>query len=134
MAPPAAPARRPRALTVLVVDDDAMTRRLIQRILAEAGYTVYAAGSVPDARRLLPSIEHHLDLVLADVVMPGGLGPELVADLRIACPTARVAYISSYTAEKLKAHGVQLNGAELLQKPFMPAQLLERVKELTVRR
>ena len=39
-----------------------------------------------------------------------------------------------YTEAKLKAHGVQLNGIELLQTPFMPAQLLDRVKALTVRR
>jgi CheY-like chemotaxis protein len=110
--------------TVLVVDDDAMMRNLIRRTLASAGYGVWTAASVPEARQLLPTIEHRLDVILADVVMPGGLGPELAPDSLTFRPHTRVAYISSYSAEKLRTHGVDLHGAPFLTKPFMPAQLL----------
>jgi CheY-like chemotaxis protein len=113
-----------------VVDDDAIMRKLIGRTLTAAGYVVWTAASVPDARQLLPTIEHSLDLVLADVVMPGGIGPELAADGITVGPHTRVAYISSYTSPKLRAHGVDLHGAPRLSKPFMPAELLAFIADL----
>lgn len=116
------PAAKP--MVVLVVEDDAMMRLLILRTLTAAGYEVWTAASVPEARLLLPSIQDRLNLVLADVVMPGGLGPELAGDVLAAHMSARVAYMSIYSQAKLKAHGVDLQGAELLPKPFMPAELL----------
>jgi two-component system, cell cycle sensor histidine kinase and response regulator CckA len=116
--------------TVLVVDDDAMMRNLIRRTLAAAGYEVWVAASVPEARQLLPAIEHHLGVILADVVMPGGLGPELAADVLTFRPHTRVAYISSYSEAKLRTHGVDLHGAPFLAKPFMPAQLLAFLADL----
>jgi FixJ family two-component response regulator len=65
--------------------------------------------------------------VVADVVMPGGLGPELAGNLLSIGAGTRMVYMSAYSAEKLKAHGVDLGGARFLQKPFMPAQLLDAV-------
>jgi two-component system, cell cycle sensor histidine kinase and response regulator CckA len=116
-----------RATTVLVVDDDAMMRNLIRRTLAAAGYAVWTAASVPEARQLLPTIELRLDIILADVVMPGGLGPELGHTID---SHARVAYISNYSEAKLRAHGVDLRGAPFLPKPFMPAELLAFLAKL----
>jgi two-component system cell cycle sensor histidine kinase/response regulator CckA len=116
-----------RATTVLVVDDDAMMRNLIRRTLAAAGYAVWTAASVPEARQLLPTIELRLDIILADVVMPGGLGPELGLTTD---PHTRVAYISNYSETKLRTHGVDLLGAPLLPKPFMPAELLAFLAKL----
>jgi DNA-binding response OmpR family regulator len=110
-----------RATTILVVDDDAMMRNLIRRTLVASGYAVWTAASVPEARQLLPTIELRLDIILADVVMPGGLGPELGLPID---PHTRVAYISNYSEAKLRTHGVDLLGAPLLPKPFMPAELL----------
>jgi two-component system cell cycle sensor histidine kinase/response regulator CckA len=116
-----------RATTILVVDDDAMMRNLIRRTLAAAGYAVWTAASVPEARQLLPTIELRLDIILADVVMPGGLGPELGLTID---PHTRVAYISNYPEAKLRTHGVDLLGAPLLPKPFMPAELLSFLAKL----
>jgi two-component system cell cycle sensor histidine kinase/response regulator CckA len=115
------------ATTVLVVDDDAMMRNLIRRTLAAAGYAVWTAASVSEARQLLPTIEHRLDIILADVVMPGGLGPELGPTID---PHTRVAYISNYSEAKLRTHGVDLLGAPYLSKPFMPAELLAFLAKL----
>jgi two-component system, cell cycle sensor histidine kinase and response regulator CckA len=122
---------KPRgAATILVVDDDALMRTLIRRTLTAAGYSVFTAPGVPEARLLLPSIERSLDVLLADVVMPGGLGPELVGTILSVGRDTRVVYMSSYPVDKLKAHGVELGGAGFLQKPFMPNQLVDRIREL----
>ena len=118
------------AATILVVDDDALMRTLIRRTLTTAGYSVFTAPGVPEARLLLPSIEQSLDVLLADVVMPGGLGPELAGTILSIGTDTRVVYMSSYPADKLKVHGVELGGAGFLQKPFLPNQLLDQIREL----
>ena len=110
---------------VLVVDDDASMRSLIQRTLVAAGYVVWTAGGVPDARLLLPTIGPRLDIAIVDAVMPGGVGPELAADIHHECPRARLIYISSYEPAKLRAHGLDVDAAEFLHKPFAPAQLID---------
>ena len=115
--------------SVLVVDDDGLMRTLIRRTLVAAGYQVWTAASVAEARRLLPTLEDQLDLVLTDVVMPGGLGPDVAAGIGPSHRSPRVAYMSSYSDTKLRAHGIDLGGAPFLPKPFMPATLLTFVSD-----
>jgi DNA-binding response OmpR family regulator len=97
---------------------------LVARTLTAAGYTVWTAANAGQARRLLAQLDRRLDILLTDVAMPGGLGPEVVEEVRVAYPHARLIYMSSYSAEKLRGHGVDLKGASFLPKPFMPAELL----------
>jgi len=75
------------------------------------------------ARRVGP-----LDLILADVVMPGMSGRELVDELRSTHPEAKVLYMSGYTGDVLRQHGIRVTGDSLLQKPFSPDGLVERVR------
>jgi DNA-binding response OmpR family regulator len=97
---------------------------LVARTLTGAGYTVWTAANAGQARRLLAQLDRRLDILLTDVAMPGGLGPEVVEEVRLAHPHARLVYMSSYSPEKLRGHGVDLAGATFLSKPFMPADLL----------
>src|SRR3954464_7303194 len=105
--------------TVLVVDDQDVVRDVIQLALESAGYTVLSAASPTAALDVVRSGEE-IDLVVTDVVMPEMDAFEL-AD-RIACevPGLRILYTSGYTDA----------GAEgpFIQKPFTPAQLIEKVR------
>jgi DNA-binding response OmpR family regulator len=112
---------------ILVVDDDRLMIALVRRVLHTAWYQVWTAASADEARRLLPSIEDQLDLVLTDVVMPGGLGPDVAAMVRRSSGRIRIAYMSSYDEAKLRSHGVDLAGAPFLAKPFVPEALLDFV-------
>ncbi|MBI2188031.1 MAG: response regulator [Acidobacteria bacterium] len=67
-------------------------------------------------------------LLLTDVVMPQMSGPELASRLLQDNPAMRVLCMSGYTNDALAAHGSLLRGAPLLQKPFTPAQLAERIR------
>ncbi|HKT58468.1 MAG TPA: response regulator [Gemmatimonadales bacterium] len=122
------PPRHPGKTTILVVDDDAMMRTLVGRTLRSEGYQVWTASGVPDARQVLSRIPGALDLVLSDVAMPGGMGPQLVADIRQAHPHVRLLYMSSYSRKELLGHGIDLGRDDLLGKPFMPAELIARVR------
>jgi DNA-binding response OmpR family regulator len=120
--------RRPAETTILVVDDDAMMRTLVGRTLRGEGFQVWTASGAPEAHQVLSRIPGMLDLILTDVAMPGGMGPQLVAEVRKAHPAVRLLYMSSYSRKDLLGHGIDLGKEDLLAKPFMPAELIARVQ------
>ena len=68
------------------------------------------------------------DILITDVVMPGLSGPNLAARLMQQNPKLRVLYMSGYTEDATDVHGTFWGGVPLLQKPFTPSQLAERVR------
>jgi len=121
--------------TVLVVKDDPNLRDLVIRVLTELGYQVLAASTSSEAVAAAQAATHMPDLVLTDVVLPGGmLGNELVQELKVICPQVRVIYMSGYTRNAV-VHGGRLDpGVNFLEKPFTPqtlAQTLRRVLDET---
>jgi DNA-binding NtrC family response regulator len=104
-------------------------RTLVRRILEQQGWTVYTASAVGEAKTLLAQMSDGVGLLLTDVAMPDGLGPELVTDLSMLQPDVRVLYMSSYAAQDLAYHGVSLGDRPHLQKPFTPEQLVTAVRE-----
>ncbi|HET8835436.1 MAG TPA: response regulator [Gemmatimonadales bacterium] len=121
-------ARRLTETTILVVDDDAMMRTLVGRTLRNEGFQVWTASGATEARQLLGRIPGVLDLILTDVAMPGGMGPQLATEVRRAHPSVRLLYMSSYSRKDLLGHGIDLGKEDLLAKPFMPAELVARVR------
>lgn len=107
------------AATVLVVDDQDFVRDVIKLALEGAGYRVLEASSPRNAIELAREGQDEIGLLVTDVVMPEMDAFEL-AD-RIACeiPGIRILYTSGYT--DAAAEG------PFLQKPFTPAQLVEKV-------
>jgi CheY-like chemotaxis protein len=68
-----------------------------------------------------------LDLVLTDIIMPGLSGPALVERLLPLTPAPKVLYITGYSEEAIRQHGLLPAGGALLEKPFTAHQLAERV-------
>jgi PAS domain S-box-containing protein len=120
--------------TVLVVEDDQRVRSMTVRALKERGYTVLAAGGGEEACSLAHDRPGAIDLVVADVVMPGKNGRELVEQLRHGRPGLRALFVSGYTHDAIAQRGVLDSGVEFLSKPFTPATLGARVRELLDRR
>ena len=100
VAAPARPVVRARGgtQTVLVVEDAGGLRELTRRLLQRHGYTVITAANADEALALFDS-GRSIDVVLTDVVMPGGNGPELVKQLTERQPSLKVIYMSGYTEE-----------------------------------
>jgi two-component system, cell cycle sensor histidine kinase and response regulator CckA len=118
--------RRP---TILVAEDETAVRELVVHILATAGCTVIAAIDGRDALRLADS-HPGIDALVSDVMMPHLNGPQLAAQLRVRMPDLPVLFMSGFTGDVLGEHGVVDPGVELLTKPFLPAELLERVRSI----
>jgi CheY-like chemotaxis protein len=118
--------------TILLVEDDEMVRDLARQVLHEGGYSVLA--STPgDAVSLAERHSGRIDLLLTDVVMPDIGGRELARHVSRISPTTRVLFMSGYTDDLIGHHGVLDDHAPLLGKPFMPAELLKKVREVLAR-
>jgi two-component system cell cycle sensor histidine kinase/response regulator CckA len=112
--------------TILLVEDEALVRKLASDVLAGRGYTVLSAASGAEALALAEANADVIALVVSDVVMPGMSGPEMAALLAARGLPFPVLYMSGYAESD--SGGLLPAGAPLLQKPFSPDALARRVR------
>ena len=116
--------------TLLVVEDEEAVRNLVLGVLRSRGYRVIAAHSAEEALALGGNVLDTVDLVVTDVVMPKMNGRQLVEALRRRRPGLQALMMSGYTDDTVFRHGVSAAETPFLQKPFLPSQLLAKVREL----
>ncbi len=123
-----APAEAAAAQRILVVDDEADVRTLTAEMLEEDGHDVLVAAGAEEALRLLE--EQPVDLLLADYIMPGMNGVELLRRAAQVQPGLRVMLVTGY-AELGGAGGMAgLRTEQVLRKPFRSSDLLRRVDQV----
>jgi CheY-like chemotaxis protein/two-component sensor histidine kinase len=115
--------------TVLVVEDENAVRRLAQRILAGAGYTVLMAVNGAHALKVLADYPGDVHLVITDVVMPGMNGSELAAHLEATGHSPRILFTSGYTDDELVQLGVTNQSVAFLAKPYSARELLDKARQ-----
>jgi two-component system cell cycle sensor histidine kinase/response regulator CckA len=115
--------------TILVVDDEQMSRRLAYRILTEEGYRVLEADGGPEALEVLRLARGQVDLLIVDVVMHGCDGVELARQVLEQWPDQHVVYMSAHPAEVLMRHGLPTLDVPFLAKPYTRDEALSRVRE-----
>ena len=71
-----------------------------------------------------------IHLLLTDVIMPGGSGPEVADRVKERCPDVKILYMSGYTGTAMAHQGILKSGSPLLQKPYSPDALLQKVREV----
>ena len=120
--------------TLLVVEDDAQLRRLVERTLNRLGYAVLVAATGYEALRLAAWHERPIDLLFTDVVLPDLSGPTLASKVRDVRPEIKVLFSSGYTARAITDHGVLDAGVEFLSKPFTPSSLARKIRDVLERR
>jgi two-component system, cell cycle sensor histidine kinase and response regulator CckA len=116
--------------TILLAEDDAMLRPLAKGLLEKLGYLVLEAENATEALAKATAHRGTIHLLVADVVMPGRSGRELARTLATTRPDTRVLYVSGYTDDAIVHHGMLEPGLNFLQKPFTPAVLARRVREV----
>jgi nitrogen-specific signal transduction histidine kinase/CheY-like chemotaxis protein len=116
--------------SVLLVEDDDVVRQLAKAVLERSGYRVTEASGAQSALRMAENELEGFALLITDVVMPNGSGLELAKRLRVTNATMRTLFMSGHTDDTLLKHGGLSPDVSLLQKPFAPDDLLEKVREV----
>lgn len=113
---------------VLVVDDDARLRRLLQRYLSEQGFRVSVAGSAAEARQILGFMQP--DAMVLDVTMPGENGLDLTRGLRLVGQNLPILLLTARGGPEDRIAGLETGADDYLGKPFEPRELLLRLRAL----
>jgi signal transduction histidine kinase len=116
--------------TILLAEDEESVRQLARTVLVQAGFRVISAADADSAMAAAGDHDGPIDLLLTDVIMPGGTGKELAARFTVAYPEARILFMSGYATEVLSAQGVLDPGVAFLEKPFLPAILVRKVRQV----
>jgi diguanylate cyclase (GGDEF)-like protein len=111
---------------ILIVEDDAGVRGLVQRRVAAAGYAVTAVASGLEA---IAAIEREQpDLVLMDIAMPGMDGVEVCQRVVERWPAVAVVFLTAHGEIEERVRALDAGGRDLMLKPFAPPELLARVR------
>ncbi|WP_294273149.1 ATP-binding protein [uncultured Sphingomonas sp.] len=116
--------------TILIVDDEATIRHLVDEVLDEVGYTVIGAADGAAGLKVLQS-GVRIDLLITDVGLPNGMNGRQVADAgRSLRPGLKVLFITGYAENAAVGNGHLELGMELLTKPFTLDALTSKVNEM----
>ncbi len=131
---PTAPVVEPASVqggeeTILIVEDETGLLELVRHVLQGYHYRVLAASSGVEALRVWDEHQGRVDLLLTDMIMPGGMtGNDLAAKLRKQKPGLKVIYTSGYSSELMESDSGS-NTTTFLGKPYLPIQLAQTVRK-----
>jgi CheY-like chemotaxis protein len=116
--------------TILLVEDETALRQMFSHILEQKGYRVYEAESGVAAMRLWQFHRAEINLLLTDMVMPGGMGGRELAERMLSeKPELKVIYCSGYTDDMLGKDSLLRVHGNFMEKPFTPDTLLRRMRD-----
>ena len=113
---------------ILMVDDDIRMRELLQRYLAEQGFSI---KTVADSSEMDTAIaEEHVDLLVLDLMLPGEDGLAICRRLRAAGSTIPIIMLTARGDEVDRIIGLEMGADDYLPKPFNPRELLARINAI----
>jgi DNA-binding NtrC family response regulator len=120
----------PTRKTIPLVENQPLLQKFVRTILERAGFTVPSATTADGATQVERDLTGTIDLLLTGVWLPGCSGPDLAEQLQRNRPGLRVMLMSSDPATHTAAANY---GWSIIEKPFLPAVLLDRVKDALAR-
>jgi two-component system copper resistance phosphate regulon response regulator CusR len=115
-------------MSLLIVEDQAKTRAILRKGLAENGYAVDVAGTGPEGLKL--ALAGGYDLIVLDVMLPGMDGWQVLRELRAAGSTTPVLFLTAKDKIPDRVKGLELGAEDYLVKPFAFAELLARIQNV----
>jgi len=115
--------------TIMLVEDEESVRRIARNILKKKGYQVIEASTGAEALRIWTEKHDSIDLVITDVIMPGGMtGRQLAEELWKRHPGLKIILASGYHADTAGAGFHAEEGVNFLQKPYDMVALLRTIR------
>ena len=118
------------AETVLLVEDEEVLLNILQSSLETSGYRVVTAPNGQEAIRLCQEYAGPIHILITDLVMPGMSGRQVSEQVLLLRPEIRVLFMSGYTDDEQIRHGIRASGQQFLQKPFTPAALALKLRDV----
>lgn len=116
-------------MTILIVDDDPVIRKMLEKRLEKAGYEVLIAEDGYQAEKLLPL--HHIDVVLTDLMMPGTIGGiEVLEIAKNLNPSIEVILITAHSSIDTAVEAMKKGAADYLEKPINFDELFLRLEKI----
>jgi two-component system cell cycle sensor histidine kinase/response regulator CckA len=116
--------------TILVVDDDHNTLKLITKILSPRGYQLLTATSGEAALELATTGASDIHLLLTDVVLPEMNGRDLAHEFLTICPRAKVLFMSGYLCPSVAHQDVPDSEKAFVRKPFTAKSLISKLRKV----
>ena len=120
----------PGAKTIVVAEDEEGVRDLLKSVLEEEGYQLLSAVDADEAEKVFQEHASEISLLVSDVVMLGGNGPELYERLAKENPGLKVLFLSGYSDQDVLQNLILDPHMPFLRKPFSPKVLVQKVQEL----
>jgi DNA-binding response OmpR family regulator len=112
-----------------MVEDNDNLRNLLQRTLEAVGFSLLAAADGAEGFRLCQEHDGTIDLMVSDIVMPRLNGLQLAEQVRAAHPETKFLFITGFADEFPELRELIRIGATILEKPFLPSELLRKVED-----
>ncbi len=119
-----------RPATILLAEDDKVVRTMVKEILTLEGFRVVCTSDGREAYDFFRENPSAVDLLLTDVVMPRMNGRELGRHCREDVPSMKILFMSGYVDNRLNPDEDLRGPADFIAKPFRPAELVRKVKDL----
>ena len=116
--------------TVLVVENEQLMLRLIERVFSQHGYQVLVAGDGEEAIQVYRIHKLEIDVVLLDVGLPKVNGVDVLYKMKSENPHVRVIIVSGFLAPELRTKMQQAGVEHFIDKPYMLDQVLETIQTL----
>jgi len=116
--------------TLLIAEDEAMLLDLLKMMFEDEGYTVLAARDGEEAIELFRANRNSVALVLSDMGLPKLGGWEVFQRLREMNPSLKVILASGFIDASVRDDMLQRGAADVLQKPYVPQAILDRIRQL----
>ncbi|UCZ56485.1 sigma-54 dependent transcriptional regulator [Desulfurispirillum indicum] len=116
------------SIKILIVDDEAMQRQMLEGFLLKQGFEVLTAANAAQALEIFQRLPVHL--VLLDHRMPDMNGDQLLAELKAINPLVRAIMVTAYGAVDMAVEVMKLGAVDFLEKPVDLTQLLGKLQEL----
>lgn len=129
-----APPPRGGTETILIVEDDATVRKVVEDVLIDSGYQIITAEDGQQAVEIFRENRSAIQLILMDMIMPKKSGMEAFKEIKQLDPGARILFTSGYTADFIKSRGELAECVDLIMKPAKPSELLRKVREMLDRK
>lgn len=114
--------------TILLADDDPMIRKVLKNVLEQFGYEVLEAVDGEEAVRVFSEKSSAISLAILDMIMPRKNGKEVSTAIKEIAPGVKTLFFSGYPTDVINQRGLLPEGAQFLQKPVSPMELLGKIR------